>query len=75
MVLVLVLLVLVFVSLLSHLNKMLYGPVPITLRQGEHQTVSLAPLVVGLALVVVLGLTVPGPLARLLTMSAEILAP
>lgn len=74
MAIVLGLLVLIFISLLSHLNRMLHGSAAPEIRRGEHNRRALVPLVVCLAVVVALGLAVPVPLARLLTMGAEIVS-
>ncbi len=74
MAVVLGLLVLVFISLLAHLNRMLYGAVPDAVRQGEDNRRGLVPLAACLAAVVALGVVIPGPLARLLAMGAEIVA-
>ena len=53
---------------------MLHGPARAAVDRGEDDRLALVPLVVCLALVVVLGVVVPSPLARLLVMSAEILS-
>ncbi len=74
MAIVLGLLVLIFISLLSHLNRMLHGAPAPEIRRGEHNRRALVPMVACLAIVVALGLAVPVPLARLLTMGAEIIA-
>jgi hydrogenase-4 component F len=71
---VLALLVLVFISLTSHLNRMLYGTPNPAVACGEDNRRALLPLAVCLAAVVALGLFVPSPLTRLLTLSAEIVA-
>ncbi|PYR56625.1 MAG: hydrogenase 4 subunit F [Acidobacteria bacterium] len=74
MLVVLALLALAFISLVVHLNRMLHGPARAAVDRGEDDRLALVPLVVCLALVVVLGVVVPSPLARLLVMSAEILS-
>ncbi len=71
---VLALLVLVFVSLLRHLNRMLYGtpsrlPLPV-----EENRRALIPIAACLAGAVVLGLVLPAPVGRLLALGAEIIA-
>jgi hydrogenase-4 component F len=71
---VLALIVLVFVALVRHLNRMLYGAPPAAVPCGEVNRRALVPIAVCLAAVVVLGLTIPAGLARLLTMGAEIVA-
>lgn len=74
MAVVLALLVLVFVSLIRHLNRMLYGPPsqPPTGRETGRR--ALVPLVACFAAALALGLFVPSPLWRLLTLGAEIVA-
>jgi hydrogenase-4 component F len=74
MAVVLVLLVVVFVSLVRHLNRMLYGPPSQAPAAREDNRRALVPLAACLAVVVALGLLVPAPLARLLTLGAEIVA-
>ena len=71
---VLALLVLVFVSLVRHLNRMLYGtpsrlPLPV-----EENRRALIPIAACLAGAVVLGLVLPAPVGRLLALGAEIIA-
>ena len=71
----LALLVLVFVSLLRHLNRMLYGtpsrlPVPVEENRralDPDRRVPRGPRVV-------LGLVLPAPVGRLLALGAEIIA-
>jgi hydrogenase-4 component F len=74
MAVVLGVLVLVFISLVSHLTRMLYGMPDDSAAGGEGQWLPLVPLAACLGAVVALGLAIPWPLARLLTMSAEIVA-
>jgi hydrogenase-4 component F len=71
---ILALLVLVFVALIAHLNAMLYGAPPEAIEQGEKNRRALLPVAACLIAAVTLGLVVPAPLARLLQMSAEIVA-
>ncbi len=71
---VLALLVLIFLALLTHLNRMLYGEPPEGTPRGDHPR-RLMPLGLNLAVLLVLGLWIPGPLARLLWRAAEIVAP
>jgi hydrogenase-4 component F len=71
---VLALLVLVFLAMLSHLNRMLYGEPPEGTPRGDHPK-RLVPLGLNLAALLVLGLWIPGPLVRLLGRAAEIVAP
>jgi hydrogenase-4 component F len=72
--LVLGLLVLVFVSLVRHLNRMLYGTPSRLPDIVEENRRALVPVALCLAAVVVLGLTLPAPVARLLALGAEIIA-
>jgi hydrogenase-4 component F len=67
-------LLMVFVSLVWHLNKMLHGAPPEGMGLGEDDRLGLVPLGACLAGVVALGVFVPPMLVRLLTMSAEIVA-
>jgi hydrogenase-4 component F len=71
-VVMLALLVLVFVSVLVHLNRMLYGARVEGMRRGEDHAGALVPLALCLAVIVALGLVVPAPFWRLLTMGAAV---
>ncbi len=72
------LLAVVFVSFINHLNTMLYGePDPDAInpeRRTERFSWRLALLLVNIVMLVVLGLTLPAPLATLINQSVEILA-
>jgi hydrogenase-4 component F len=70
----LVLLAVVFVSFINHLNKMLYGAPPEGVAVGEIGGWRLAPLFISVAVLVMLGLTLPAPLATLLNQIVEIVA-
>ncbi|MCL5997252.1 MAG: hypothetical protein M1546_14535 [Chloroflexi bacterium] len=71
----LVLLSVVFVSFIVHLNKMLYGPPPVGVIAGQVDRLwNIAPLLLVIGVLVVLGLTLPVPLAALLEQSVEIIA-
>ncbi len=72
--LVLALLAVVFVAFLKHLNGMLYGAPPVGAAVGETDGWILAPLAISVAVLVILGLTLPSPLAALLTRAASIVA-
>jgi hydrogenase-4 component F len=72
---VLALLAVAFVALVAHLNRMLYGAPPAGVRVGESEVLGLVPLALCAALLVVLGLTVPRPVAALLARIVEITAP
>jgi hydrogenase-4 component F len=74
MIAVLVLLTVGFVSFIHHLNKMLYGAPPERMAVGEVSGWRIAPLFLSLALLVVLGLTLPAPLATLLHQIVELVA-
>lgn len=74
MALVLALLAVAFVAFLKHLNGMLYGAPPAGVAVGEADAGVLAPLAVSVAALVILGLTLPGPLAALLDGAVRILA-
>lgn len=63
---VLALLAVAFVSLISHLNRMLYGAPPEGVSVGEESGWRLAPLLVNLSVLVTLGLVIPAPLRTLL---------
>jgi hydrogenase-4 component F len=68
------LLLVAFVSFISHLNKMLYGTVPEGVAAGESGGWRAAPLWLGLATLVVLGLTLPAPLKTLLDQIVRIVS-
>ncbi|MBI3108039.1 MAG: hydrogenase 4 subunit F [Candidatus Rokubacteria bacterium] len=70
--LVLVLLVVAFVSMIGHLNRMLYGAPAPGVTVGEGNGWPLVPLGVCAAALVVLGLTLPAPLQELLAGIVEI---
>jgi hydrogenase-4 component F len=71
---VLGLLVVAFVSLVSHLNRMLYGTAPAEVAVGESGRWALVPLVLCAVVLVVLGLTLPRPLEALLGRVVEVAA-
>jgi hydrogenase-4 component F len=73
--LVLALLAVGFVGILGHLNRMLYGAPPGGVLVGERGRWALVPLGACLAALVVLGLTVPAAVDRLLLGIAGIVAP
>jgi hypothetical protein len=70
--LVLALLAVAFVSMIGHLNRMLYGAPAAGVKVGEASAWPLVPLGLCMAVLVVLGLTLPGPLRALLTRIVEI---
>lgn len=71
---VLALLLIAFVSLLSHLNRMLYGEPPTGVPLGEARGWPIAALVVPAVLLVALGIVLPGPFVALLDQSVGALA-
>lgn len=73
--LVLALLAVGFVAVIAQLNRMLYGPVPATVTAGEGPGWALLPLAACVAVLVVLGLTVPEPVGDLLERIAGIVSP
>jgi hypothetical protein len=70
--LVLALLTVAFVSVIGHLNRMLYGTPPPGVALGEGSRWALVPLGACLTALVVLGLTLPAPLGALLRQIVEI---
>jgi hydrogenase-4 component F len=70
--LVLALLAVAFVSMIGHLNRMLYGAPTPGVRLGEGSRWPLVPLGACLTALVVLGLTLPAPLQALLRQIVEI---
>jgi hypothetical protein len=71
----LALLLTAFVSLLSHLNRMLYGSVPDRMRRIEQRDWPVLALAVPAVVLVVLGLTLPAPLSTLIYRSVASLVP
>ena len=69
---VLALLAVAFVSLLAHLNRMLYGPAPAGIQRGESGGWAVVPLVACATMLVVLGIAVPAPITELLDRIVEI---
>lgn len=69
---VLALLAIAFVILLKMLNSMLYGLPPEHVTVGETNHWQLGFLLLNVVLLVILGLTLPGPLMALLTQSVAI---
>jgi hydrogenase-4 component F len=70
--LVLALLAVAFVSMIGHLNRMLYGAPSADTAIGEGNAWPLVPLGVCMVALVVLGLTLPAPLQALLAGIVEI---
>jgi hydrogenase-4 component F len=70
---ILLLLLIAFVSLVGHLNRMLYGEAPAGIAIGEQRTWPLAALAASAAVLVVLGVALPAPVATLVQRCAELL--
>jgi len=70
----LALLAVVFVSFISHLNKMLYGAPAQGVAVGEVSGWRIAPLFLGIAVLVTLGLTLPAPFTTLLNQVVAMVA-
>ena len=70
--LVLALLAVAFISMIGHLNRMLYGAPAVGTAVGEGSAWPLVPLGLCMAGLVVLGLTLPAPLRTLLEQIVEI---
>jgi hydrogenase-4 component F len=73
--LVLLLLAVGFVGFVARVNRMLYGAPPSGVPCGERASWNFVPLALCLGSLLVLGLTVPPPLASLLGRIAEIVGP
>lgn len=72
---VLLLLLTAFISLLSHLHRMLYGGVPEGVHAGEARGWPIAMLVVPAAVLIVLGVTLPTPFSTLIRQTVGSLVP
>jgi hydrogenase-4 component F len=73
--LVLLLLAVAFVGFIANANRILYGRPPAGVAVGEGATWRLVPLGLCVGALLVLGLIVPPPLARLLAEIVEIVGP
>jgi hydrogenase-4 component F len=71
----LLLVLVAFVSLLNHLNRMLYGPVPDGVAVGESRGWSVTVLASCAIVSVVLGLVLPWPVVALIDRTVSIVAP
>ncbi|HVB39076.1 MAG TPA: proton-conducting transporter membrane subunit [Vicinamibacterales bacterium] len=69
---VLVLLLVVFASMTGHLGRMLYGEPPEGVPTGEPDRWALLPLAASVAILLVLGLSLPGPVSHLLARGVEV---
>jgi hydrogenase-4 component F len=72
---VLLLLAVAFVGFVANANRMLYGRPPAGVPAGERPSWRLVPLALCVAALLVLGFTVPAPVASLLAQIAEIAGP
>jgi hydrogenase-4 component F len=72
---VLILLLTAFISLIGHLNRMLYGDAPEGIQVGETRSWPVLALAASTAVLVVLGLALPTSLSMLIQRSAETLLP
>lgn len=70
----LLLLLVAFISFISQLNKMLYGAAPAGIAAGENGGWRIAPMMLSLAALVILGLMLPAPLETLLNQIVRIVA-
>jgi hydrogenase-4 component F len=73
--LALVLVLVAFVSLLNHLNRMLYGPVPEGVAVGESGGWRVVVLAASAVVSVVLGIVLPWPVAALIDRTVSIVSP
>jgi hydrogenase-4 component F len=73
--LVLVLILLAFASLVTHLQRMLFGEAGRDVPRGERPSVPLGLLALPVALLAWIGVTLPAPLRMLLTYAAEVVRP
>jgi hydrogenase-4 component F len=67
------LLVIVFAGMLNSVNRMLYGPPPDHMNHGDVLRWPLAPLIVNLILLLILGLTLPPALVEVLNQALKVL--
>ena len=67
--LVLLLLLIAFVALMSHLNGMLYGRAPVEIEAGERGSWPVVALMVPVAILLLVGMAFPAFLSTLLTQS------
>ncbi|NTU78624.1 MAG: hydrogenase [Chloroflexales bacterium] len=72
---VLLLLLIAFAAIISHVNRMLYGPVSPGVVAVQSAGWQLVPLALSLLVLVVLGLALPAPLTDLIGRSVEVLTP
>jgi hydrogenase-4 component F len=72
---VLLLLLTALVSLLAHLNRMLYGDAPEGVRVGEGREWSTTVLMLPVAVLILLGVVLPGPVSALIDQCVSNLIP
>lgn len=72
---VLLLLLTAFISLLSHLNRMLYGSVPDAVPAGEHRGWPIVILVVPAVVLALFGVVLPTPISTLIHQTVGNLIP
>jgi hydrogenase-4 component F len=72
---VLLLLLTAFVSLLAHLNRMLYGDPPEGVRIGEGREWPTVALMLPVAVLILLGVVLPGPVSTLIDRCVSNLIP
>ena len=72
---VLLLLLTAFVSLLAHLNRMLYGDAPEGMRIGEGREWRTVALMLPVAVLILLGVVLPGPVSALIDQCVSNLMP
>ena len=70
----LLLLLIAFVSFMTRLNRMLYGEAPAEVAAGEAAGLCMAPMLLGLLVLVALGLTLPTPLETLLNQIVRVVS-
>jgi len=68
------LLLVAFVSFITRLNQMLYGEAPAGLAVGQTAGWRVAPMLLGLLVLVALGLTLPAPLETLLNQIVRVVS-
>jgi hydrogenase-4 component F len=73
--LIALLVVMIFVSFLGYLNQLLYGDPPVQSAQEISDSPVLIVLAFNVAVLVVVGLMIPDPIARLLHQAVEIIQP
>jgi hydrogenase-4 component F len=73
--LVLLLVLTAFISLVGHLNRMLYGDAPEGVRSGEAREWGVALLAIPAVLLVVLGVMLPAPVTALIEQGVSVLQP